>query len=100
MPRGKIKFSTSSPHSGQWPGDPEAAMAELARKNNATYVEGSLVFAPGGKFAEALFETVEPEPESTATRLHQLGIDLDAESVSLFIDRERWRQTRGPEEAG
>ena len=50
------------------------------------YIEGSLVFAPGGKHAEALFETVEPEDDSPATKLHRLGVDLDASMVCLYID--------------
>ena len=59
-------------------------MRNIAEKNNAVYIEGSLVFATGGKHAEALFETVEPEEDSNATRLHRLGVDLDAATVSLL----------------
>jgi hypothetical protein len=91
MPRGKVRFSTTnSPNDPDWPSDPEQAMRNIATKNYAQYVEGSLVFAPGGKHAEALFETVEPEADSKATRLHQLGVDLDAGKVSLYIDPRRW----------
>ncbi len=56
------------------------------------YIEGSLVFAPGGKHAEALFETVEPEEDSSATKLHRLGVDLDASMVCLYIDPDLWAQ--------
>lgn len=91
MPRGKAKFEVGSPQSDLWPSDPEQAMREIATRNNAEYIEGSLVFAPGGKLAEALFRTVEPEPDSGATMLHRLGRDLDATDVTLFIDPESWR---------
>ena len=74
MPRAKAKFSTGSPNDRfNWPGDPEEAMRAIAGRTNATYIEGSLVFVPGGRYAEALFETVEPEESSGATRLHQLA---------------------------
>ena len=79
MPRGKVRFSTTnSPNDPDWPRHPEQAMRNIAEKNNAVYIEGSLVFATGGKHAEALFETVEPEEDSNATQLHRLGVDLDA----------------------
>jgi hypothetical protein len=91
MPRGKAKFSTTNPpKDSNWPRDPEQAMRNIAKKNNATYIEGSLVFATGGKHAEALFETVEPEDDSGATKLHQLGVDLDASMVCLYIDPILW----------
>ena len=65
MPRGKVKFSTTnSPNDPDWPRNPEQAMRNIAEQNNAVYIEGSLVFATGGKHAEALFETVEPEDDS------------------------------------
>ena len=67
-------------------------MRNIAEKNNAVYIEGSLVFATGGKHAEALFETVEPDEDSNATRLHRLGVDLDAETVSLLIDPTLWAE--------
>ena len=93
MPRGKIRFSTTnSPNDRDWPSDPEQAMRNIADRNQATYIEGSLVFAPGGKHAEALFETVEPEEDSRATKLHRLGVDLDASAVTLFIDPTLWAQ--------
>ena len=93
MPRGKVKFSTTnSPNDPDWPRDPEQAMRNIAKKNNAVYIDGSLVFTTGGKYAEALFETVEPEPTSKATRLHQLGVDLDASMVCLYIDPTLWAQ--------
>ena len=93
MPRGKIKFSTTnSPNDRDWPSDPEQAMRNIADKNQATYIEGSLVFAPGGKHAEALFETVEPAADSPATKLHRLGVDLDASVVSLYIDPTLWAE--------
>ena len=93
MPRGKVKFSTTnSPNDSNWPRHPEQAMRNIAEKNNAVYIEGSLVFATGGKHAEALFETVEPDEDSNATRLHRLGVDLDAETVSLYIDPTLWAE--------
>ena len=93
MPRGKVKFSTTnSPKDRDWPNNPEQAMRNIADKNQATYIEGSLVFAPGGKHAEALFQTVEPDPSSNATNLHQLGVDLDASMVCLYIDPTWWAQ--------
>ena len=93
MPRGKIKFSTTnSPNDRDWPSDPERAMRNIAKKNQAVYIEGSLVFAPGGKHAEALFETVEPEDDSPATKLHRLGVDLDASMVCLYIDPTLWAE--------
>ena len=83
MPRGKVRFSTTnSPNDPDWPRNPEQAMRNIAENNQATYIEGSLVFATGGKHAEALFETVEPEDDSPATKLHRLGVDLDASMVS------------------
>jgi hypothetical protein len=93
MPRGKVRFSTTnSPNDRDWPSDPEQAMRNIAKKNNAVYIDGSLVFTTGGKYAEALFQTVEPEPTSKATKLHQLGIDLDASMVCLYIDPTLWAQ--------
>ena len=93
MPRGKAIFSTTnSPKDPAWPRDPEQAMRNIAEKNKAMYIEGSLVFATGGKQAEALFETVEPEEDSQATRLHRLGVDLDALMVCLYIDPALWAE--------
>ena len=93
MPRGKIKFSTtSSPNDSDWPRDPEQAMRNIAKRNNAVYVEGTLAFATNGKHAEALFETVEPEDDSRATKLHRLGVDLDASMVCLYIDPMLWAE--------
>jgi hypothetical protein len=92
MPRGKVRFSTTSPNDRDWPSDPEQAMRNIAQKNNAVYVDGSLVFDPGGKHAEALFETVEPEENSNATKLHRLGVDLDASMVCLYIDPTLWAE--------
>ena len=90
MPRGKVRFSTTSPNDPDWPRKPEQAMKNIALRNNAVYIDDSLVFAPGGKYAEALFETVEPEEDSNATKLHRLGVDLDASVVSLYIDPALW----------
>src|SRR4051795_8727647 len=74
MPRAKVTFSTTkSPNDADWPRDPEQAMRNIAKRNNAVFIDGSLVFATGGKHAEALFETVEPGEDSDATRLHRLG---------------------------
>ena len=96
MPRGKAVFkTTSSPHSDDWPEEPEEALREIARRNNAKYIDGSLVFVPNGDLAEALFETVEPERDSGATLLHQLGVELDAINVSLFFDKASWKRQQG-----
>ena len=93
MPRGKVRFSTTnSPNDPDWPRNPEQAMRNIAERNKAVYIEGSLVFAPGGKHAEALFETVEPEDDSQATKLHRLGVDLDASMVCLYIDPTLWAE--------
>ncbi|MFL6051109.1 MAG: hypothetical protein ACJ738_15185 [Gaiellales bacterium] len=93
MPRAKVKFSTTNPpNDPEWPRNPELAMQNIANKNNAAYIKGSLAMATGGKHAEALFETVEPEPGSKATRLHQLGVDLDASTVCLYIDPRWWAE--------
>jgi len=93
MPRAKVTFSTTkSPNDADWPRDPEQAMRNIAKRNNAVFIDGSLVFATGGKHAEALFETVEPGEDSDATRLHRLGVDLDASTVCLYIDPALWAQ--------
>jgi hypothetical protein len=91
VPRGKAKFKTSSPDSEFWPDDPEAAMRDIAERNNATYIEGSLIFSPNGASAEALFKTVEPEQESSATKLHKLARQLDAGEMRLYFDVDRWQ---------
>src|SRR6476620_8604625 len=91
MPRGKIKFSTTNPPNDRdWPSDPEQAMRNIAKKNQATYIEGSLMMTPSGKHAEASFQTVEPEDDSQATKLHRLGVALDASVISLYIDPTLW----------
>lgn len=92
MPRAKVKFSGGSPQSDLWPSDPEGAVREIAIANQATYIEGSLVFSTGGGTgtAEALFETVEPEEESKASRLHRLGAQLDASEVHLYVGPDDW----------
>lgn len=96
MPRGKAKFSTGgSPASDQWRDDPEAALREIAARHNTTYIEGSLVFSPGGKSAEALFETVEPDEDSPASQLFRLAEDLDAWAFHLYVDPDRWRSRQG-----
>jgi hypothetical protein len=38
-----------------------------------------------------LFETVEPEEESKASRLHRLGAQLDASEVHLYVGPDDWR---------
>jgi hypothetical protein len=91
VPRGKAKFGATSPNSDLWPSDPEGAVREIAERHNATYIEGSLVFGPGGRSAEALFETVEPDSNSPASQLFRLAEDLDAWEFQLFVDPERWR---------
>lgn len=94
MPRGKALFATNSPRSDFWPDQPEEAMRDLARQHNAKYIEGSLVFAPGGRAAEALFETKEPEHEDGPSRLLELAEDLDAREFRLLVDPDRWQARR------
>jgi hypothetical protein len=65
-------------------------MRNIAKKNQAVYIENSLQMTPNGKHAEAQFETVEPDPDSPATKLHRLGIDLDASVISLYINPALW----------
>jgi hypothetical protein len=85
-----VKFSAESPRSILWPSDPVGAVTEIAEANNARYIEGSLVFSTGGSMAEALFETVEPDDKSDATRLHRLGKQLDASEVHLYVGPGDW----------
>ena len=93
MPRGKVRFSTTkSPNDPDWPRKPEQAMRNIAKRNNAVYIEKTLQMTPNGKHAEAQFETVEPEDDSPATKLHRLGVDLDATMVCLYIDPNLWAQ--------
>src|SRR4029078_654799 len=93
MPRGKARFSTTNPpNDPEWPRNPELAMRNIAERNQAVYIEGSLTMTPGGKHAEALFETVEPQKDSPATKLHRLGVDLDASVISLYIDPDLWAE--------
>ncbi len=91
MPRGKATFGANSPESDLWPADPEGAVREIATRHNATYIEGSLVFTPGGRRAEALFETVEPDSDEPASQLHRLAEDLDASEFRLYVDPDRWK---------
>jgi hypothetical protein len=93
MPRGKARFSTTNPPKDPaWPSDPEQAMRNIAEKNQAVYIEKSLQMTPGGKHAEAQFQTVEPDNDSPATKLHRLGVDLDASVISLYIDPTLWAE--------
>jgi hypothetical protein len=101
VPRGKAKFGAGSPDSDLWPEDPEGAMRDIAERHHVTYIEGSLVFAPGGTAAEALFKTVEPgttdddgEPLEPS-QLFRLAEDLDAWEFKLFVDEVRWQSRRG-----
>lgn len=112
MPKGRILFSgTGSPGHDRdkypdldWFRDPEGTVAAIAAANNARYVEGSLVFAPGGRVAEALFDTNEPEFDDRGfdagapTLLHRLAIDLDAIEARLLVPETLWR-FRGSGEA-
>jgi hypothetical protein len=100
VPRGKAKFKATSPDSEVWFSDPVGALREIAERNKATYVEGSLVFAPGGHEAHALFETVEPDEDSPASQLFTLAEDLDALEFHLCVDPERWKYRKpGPEQS-
>ncbi|HWB57693.1 MAG TPA: hypothetical protein VG479_12220 [Gaiellaceae bacterium] len=105
MPKGRIVFSGggSPGYDGDkypevdWFNDPEGTVATIAAANNARYVEGSLVFAPGGRRGEALFDTNEPAFDDrgfdagAATMLHQLAIDLDALEARLLVPVTLWR---------
>jgi hypothetical protein len=95
VPRGKARFRATSPDSEIWRSDPVGAVREIAERNKAKYIEGSLVFAPGGRVAEALFETVEPDVDSEASQLFRLAEDLDALEFHLFVDPDRWRFREG-----
>ena len=97
MPRGKAKFGTDSPDSDLWPDNPEEAMRDIAGRHSVTYIEGTLVFSPGGKSAEALFETVEPDDPHgrSPSQLFRLAEDLDAWDFKLLVDPVRWHSRRG-----
>jgi hypothetical protein len=92
VPRAKVKFHATSPRSDLWPDQPEEAMAQLAEQNQAEYIPGSLIFTTSGDKAEALFKTMDPGASDTPSRLHQLGIDLDAVEVCLFVGPENWKR--------
>jgi hypothetical protein len=94
VPRGKGKFGTDSPNSDLWPDDPEGAIREIADRHDVIYIEGSLVFAPGGKSAEALFQTEEPGEGDRPSQLFRLAEDLDAWEFKLLVDPERWQARR------
>ena len=66
-------------------------MRNIAEKNNAVYIEGSLVFATGGKHAEALFETVEPTRTATPRGCTGWG-STSTRRVSLLIDPALWAE--------
>jgi len=95
VPRGKALFGAGSPNSDFWPDQPEEAMVDLANRHNATYITGSLIFAPGGRAAEALFETKEPGHEDGPSNLVSLAEDLDAWEFRLFVDTDRWKSRQG-----
>jgi hypothetical protein len=107
MPKGRMVFwaSGSPGHDREkysdfdWFQQPEATLEEIARQNNAEYVPNSLVFAPGGRIAEALFDTFEPTKESGATLLHQLAFDLDAIEARLLVPEGLWRFKGAPEQS-
>jgi hypothetical protein len=94
VPRGKALFATGSPNSELWPDQPVEAMQEIAGRHNVTYIDGSLIFAPGGRVAEALFETKEPGHKDGPSQLFSLAEDLDAWEFRLFVDPDRWRARR------
>jgi hypothetical protein len=103
MPKGRVVFSaTGSPGHDKgkypdldWPNDPVGVLERIADENNAVYVPESLVFAPGGRRAEALFNTEEPTKESGFTLLHQLAVDLDALEARLLVPELLWRFRAG-----
>jgi hypothetical protein len=101
VPKGRIVFWADGSPGGDdeerelWFSDPEEVLRRIAARNNATYVEDSLAFSPGGRHAEARFNTVEPEPDTPASRLHQLGIEIDALQVELLVGTDRWRYFKG-----
>jgi hypothetical protein len=92
VPRGKALFAAGgSPNSDLWPSQPVEALKEIAARHDVEYIEGSLIFAPGGRVAEALFETFEPGGERSPSQLFRLAEDLDAWEFRLFVDPDRWR---------
>lgn len=103
MPKGRMIFwaggspGHKDPDRYPWFSDPEETVRRIAADNNARYVENSLVFAPGGRIAEALFDTNEPERQDggfeggAPTLLHQLAIDLDAIEARLLVPEDLWR---------
>jgi hypothetical protein len=101
VPKGRVVFwADGSPGADEeeqelWFIDPEEVLRRIGERNNAKYVEGSLAFAPGGRHAEARFDTVEPEPDTPASRLHQLGFEIDALQVELLVGTDRWRYFQG-----
>jgi hypothetical protein len=70
-------------------------MRDIAHRHDVSFIEGSLVFAPGGRVAEALFETTEPGGEGPPSQLFNLAEDLDAWEFRLFVDPDRWKARQG-----
>jgi hypothetical protein len=95
MPRGRVKFNTASPKHPDWPGKPERALADLARRHNATYIPKTYHTTKDGKVGWALIETVEPEPESKATDFYGLMDDFDAKEITLLLSPESWLAQQG-----
>jgi hypothetical protein len=95
MPRGRAKFSATSPKHGDWFEDPERALTEIADEQDAEYIDGSLTFSANGKIGYALFRTFEPSgDDSRVTNFVRLAEALDAIDLCVQIDPERWRANR------
>lgn len=94
MPRGKAKFwaGGGSPKHADWDWreQPEETVAAIAADNGARYIPESLIFTPGGRVGEALFETFEDGGPQGSTNFFKLAEQLDAIEFQLFVDKERW----------
>jgi hypothetical protein len=97
VPRGRIKIDAGgTPPDPGWKTDPEGTLRRIAEEEGARYIEGSLIWTHGGKYAEALLETVEATPDDPGTNFHALGRRLSTVELCLYIDTEtylRWRDS-------
>jgi hypothetical protein len=105
MPKGRILMSAGGTPGGDefrdlWFEDPEAVLTEIGNRNKARFVPGTLVFSPGGRTAEADFDTDAPGEAEEPTLLHQLAIDLDAIEARLVVPLELWRFYKRPPDQG
>jgi hypothetical protein len=95
MPRGKAKFSATSPKHRDWFNDPEKALSEIADAHGAEYIAGSLTFSANGRIGYAVFRTFEPNgDDSRVTNFVRLAEELDAIDLCVGIDADRWKANR------